>query len=133
MHWRHQHDGKGNPVKDGIESKALRCWARRTMSKNQTAEAIAVDALRAIANPTKLIAAVRNLMKELHRIGANEEAQRLAWFESETDAYPVGDVRQRWNATVLSKKDDEMKVYCTEAAGALENDLRHILGVLGNQ
>ncbi|MCB9932389.1 MAG: hypothetical protein H6841_03110 [Planctomycetes bacterium] len=103
------------------------------MSKNQTAEAIAVDALRAIANPTKLIAAVRNLMKELHRIGANEEAQRLAWFESETDAYPVGDVRQRWNATVLSKKDDEMKVYCTEAAGALENDLRHILGVLGNQ
>lgn len=55
----------------------------------------------------------------------------LVGIESETDGFPLGEVRERWDPGVLASLDEERRAYVRANIDALREAMRGILALCG--
>jgi len=94
----------------------------------------AVLARRALNREVSAIVAARELAALRHRVGVRDDDSDFlvcVAIDSETDALPLGPVRQYWAADALAKKDEEIaeaEVWATEVGEAAFQNIARRFG-----
>jgi hypothetical protein len=85
-----------------------------------------------ITGDVSLIEGARELCDLCHHIGASEDKlfYPVIGFESQTDDYPLGQVRQLYSQDLLNKMDKEIAVYLTQAKPGLKQACNQIIAAL---
>jgi len=82
-----------------------------------------------------LVTGCRRLCDLRHQIGAGDSEIFLpiVGFESETDDYPLGPVRARYNKKYVEKLDQEIRDYVERAGPGVLGACRRIVESLGGE
>jgi hypothetical protein len=89
-----------------------------------------------LAHDDDWIGKIRELVAQLTAIGYSiddNDYSCLLAIDSESDSLPIGQVREKWDACVLSEKDNEMREWGNQALPRIRIACTNIVSKISNK